>query len=174
MVPGDGVEPPWRSSKPRCLAGSNPEHWLLVMDSNHDYPVQSRASYFERTRIRTGADGADSNPRPAAYKAAALPLCYVGVGVTTRGRTGTCPFTAGRAVPLHHGHHRKDARTSGGSPHSQLSASAVADDRLAQAVAWDRVAASQTGEAYWSRTNLSGFADRRPDRLAHASNWQGM
>lgn len=45
-------------------------------------------------------------PRSAAYKAAALPLCYISVGATGRCRSGTYSVTARRAEPLHHSRHQ--------------------------------------------------------------------
>ena len=43
-----------------------------------------------------GAHGEGSNPRPSAYKTAALPLCYAGIGVADGDRTRRDGFTARR------------------------------------------------------------------------------
>lgn len=49
--------------------------WQRPMHSKHLNPGQSRAGPSRANR-QTGAPGEDSNPRPDAYKAPALPLCY--------------------------------------------------------------------------------------------------
>ena len=104
LVDRRGLEPRF----PRCHRGVLPLDdqpvQCLSVESNHDLLGFNQALVPHELPRHGASDG--NRTRPLCLDRAAFPPGNLGgIGVIVRCRSGTCWFTASRAVPLHHDHH---------------------------------------------------------------------